>query len=115
MGRTASTHEDWLAQSKIALCKCRLLTERDSIFEVIEHHRKLRAQVDAAASISAKLVEGPEFDAADAISEQKRLALEEYADVLIHSKPTALAGVIALNRCVARLPAWQLSDDYDWH
>ncbi|WP_439372665.1 hypothetical protein [Bradyrhizobium sp. DASA03120] len=92
-----------------------MATELDSIFEVIEHHRGLSAQHDAAVSISAKLVEGPEFDAADAISEKTRLALEEYADVLIHSKPTTLAGVIGLSRYVASLPAWLLSDEYDWH
>ncbi|MCP3475535.1 hypothetical protein NLM33_35190 [Bradyrhizobium sp. CCGUVB1N3] len=83
--------------------------------ESAEHHRGLSAQHDAVVSISAKLVEGPEFDAADAISEKARLALEEYADVLIHSKPTTLMGVIALSRYVASLPAWLLSDEYDWH
>ncbi|MCP3468066.1 MULTISPECIES: hypothetical protein [unclassified Bradyrhizobium] len=92
-----------------------MATELDSIFDVIEHHRALSAQHDAAASISAKLVEGPEFDVADAISEARRLALAEYADVLIHSKPTTLAGVIALSRYVAGLPPWLLSDEYDWH
>ncbi|WP_164719152.1 MULTISPECIES: hypothetical protein [Bradyrhizobium] len=92
-----------------------MATELDSIFDVIEHHRELSAQYDAAVSLSAKLVEGPEFDAAEAISEERLLALEQYADVLIHSKPTTLAGVIALSRYVASLPTWLLSDEYDWH
>ncbi|WP_445219851.1 hypothetical protein ACKWRH_06830 [Bradyrhizobium sp. Pa8] len=97
------------------LGQMRHATELDSIFEVIEHHRGLSAQHDAAASISAKLVEGPEFDAAEAISEERLLALDQYGDVLIHSKPTTLAGAIALSRYVASLPAWLLSDEYDWH
>ncbi|WP_246783611.1 hypothetical protein [Bradyrhizobium sp. CCBAU 21365] len=77
-----------------------MATELDTIFDVIERHRELSAQHAAAASVSSKLVAGPEFDAADAISEERGLALEEYADVLIHSKPTTLAGVIALSRYV---------------
>ena len=95
--------------------KCAMATELDTIFDVIERHRELSAQHAAAASVSSKLVAGPEFDAADAISEERGLALEEYADVLIHSKPTTLAGVSALSRYVASLPAWLLSDENDWH
>ncbi|WP_445222171.1 hypothetical protein ACKWRH_21155 [Bradyrhizobium sp. Pa8] len=90
-----------------------MATELDSIFEVIEHYRGLSAQYDAAASMSAKLVEGGEFDAAEAISEERLLALDQYRDVLLQSKPTTLAGVIALSRYVASLPAWLLSDE--WH
>ncbi|MCP3460577.1 hypothetical protein [Bradyrhizobium sp. CCGUVB23] len=92
-----------------------MATAFDSIFDVIEHHRELSAQYDAAVSISAELDDGPEFGADDAISDERLLALQQYAAALIHSKPTTLAGVIALSRYVASLPAWLLSDEYDWH
>ncbi|WP_245284122.1 hypothetical protein [Bradyrhizobium sp. Cp5.3] len=90
-----------------------MATELDSIFDVIEHHRELSAQYDAV--VSAKLDDGPELGAADAISDERSLALQQYAAVLIRSKPGTLAGVIALSRYVASLPAWLLSDEYDWH
>ncbi|WP_271553256.1 MULTISPECIES: hypothetical protein [unclassified Bradyrhizobium] len=64
-----------------------MATEFDTIFDVIERHRELSVQHAAAVSVSAKLGAGPEFDAADAISEERRLALEEYADVLTPSRP----------------------------
>ncbi|WP_245509223.1 hypothetical protein [Bradyrhizobium zhanjiangense] len=78
-------------------------TEPDPIFDVIARNREFSAQHDAAVSISAKLAEGPEFDAADEISGERQLALAEHANTLIHSKPTTIAGVIALSRL---LPAY---------
>ncbi|MCD9112413.1 MULTISPECIES: hypothetical protein [Bradyrhizobium] len=60
-----------------------MATEFDTIFDVIERS----VQHAAAVSVSAKLVAGLEFHAADAISEERRLALEEYADVLTPSRP----------------------------
>lgn len=92
-----------------------LRPNRIRFFGVIARNRELSAEHDAAVSISAKLDSGLEFDAADETSEEKRLALAEHANVLIHPKPTTIAGVIALSRYVASLKAWQLSDDEDWH
>ena len=40
----------------------------EPIFTVIERHRELSVLCDQAVSISAKLEDGPEFDAADEIS-----------------------------------------------
>lgn len=91
------------------------MPKTDPILSVIERHRELYAHLDAATAVSAKLLEGPEFDAADEISRDRRLALAEFSNVLIRSKPTTIAGVIALSRYVATLPAWQLSNDENWH
>jgi hypothetical protein len=65
--------------------------------------------------IRSKLLEGPEFDAADEISAERRDALAEYAAVLIGSAPTTMAGITALIRYVASLGEWQLPADEDWH
>ncbi|UVO38018.1 hypothetical protein KUL72_06425 [Bradyrhizobium arachidis] len=90
-------------------------TDRDPIFVVIERHRELSAHYDAAASVSAKLEDVADFFAADEISGQRNLALTEHANVLIRSKPTTIAGVIALARYVAGLREWELPDDDAWH
>jgi len=87
----------------------------DPIFAAIERHRELSTHCDEAVSISAKLTEGPEFDAADAISAESRDAVVEYAEVLIRSEPATMAGITALIRYVASLGLWQLPDDEDWH
>ncbi|RXH26040.1 hypothetical protein XH84_30755 [Bradyrhizobium nanningense] len=89
--------------------------DRDPIFVVIERHRELSAHHDAAASVSAKLEDVADFFAADEISGQRNLALSEHANVLIRSKPTTIAGAIALTRYVAGLPEWELPDDDAWH
>ncbi|UWU86162.1 hypothetical protein N2605_06840 [Bradyrhizobium yuanmingense] len=88
---------------------------RDLIFVVIERHRELSAHYEAALSVSAKLDEGPEFDAADQISCQRNHALGEQANVLIRSRPTTIAGVIALTRYVGSLREWDLPDDDAWY
>ncbi|MCA1363403.1 hypothetical protein I6F14_23660 [Bradyrhizobium sp. IC3069] len=90
-------------------------TDRDLIFVVIERHRELSAHYDAALSVSAKLNEGPEFDAADKISSQRDHALAKHANVLIRSTPTTIAGVIALTRYVGSLREWELPDDDSWY
>ena len=89
--------------------------EPDPIFTVIERHRALSVHCDEAVSISAKLMDGPEFDAADEISAERRDDLAEYAAVLIPSAPTTMAGITALIRYVASLGEWQLPADEDWH
>lgn len=92
------------------------MPQTDPILSVIERHRELYARLDAATAVSAKLLEGPEFDAADEISRERRLALAEFSYVLIRSKPTTIAGAIDLSRYVGSLPSWQLSDDDEnWH
>jgi hypothetical protein len=58
-------------------------TAPDPIFTVIERHRELSGQCSAAVSISAKLVDGPEFDAADQVSAERSDVLIEHAAVLI--------------------------------
>src|SRR6516225_8319937 len=90
-------------------------TEPDPTFGVIERNRELSEQHDAAAFISAKLEWGPAFDAADEIGREKRLALAEHSNMLILSKPTTIAGVVALSRYVADLREWELPDDQGWH
>ena len=82
---------------------------------MIERHRELSAHYDAALSVSAKLDEGAEFDAADEISSQRSHALAEHANVLIRSTPTTFAGVIALTRYVGSLREWELPDDDAWY
>ncbi|MDA9426178.1 hypothetical protein [Bradyrhizobium sp. CCBAU 53380] len=89
--------------------------DRDLIFVVIERHRELSAYYEAALSVSAKLDEGPEFDAADQISCQRNHALAEQANVLIRSTPTTIAGVIALTRYIGSLREWDLPDDDAWY
>ncbi|WGD51248.1 hypothetical protein QA641_38145 [Bradyrhizobium sp. CB1650] len=88
--------------------------DRGRTFVVIERHRELSAHYDAALSVSAKL-EGPEFDAADEISSQRNHALADHANVLIRSRPTTIAGVIALTRYVGSLREWELPDDDAWY
>ncbi|MBH5396450.1 hypothetical protein HZZ13_01295 [Bradyrhizobium sp. CNPSo 4010] len=88
--------------------------DRDLTFVVIERHRELSAHYDAALSVSAKL-DGPEFDAADEISSQRNHALAEHANVLIRSRPTTIAGVIALTRYVGSLREWEVPDDDAWY
>ena len=87
----------------------------DPIFTVIERHRELSVHLDAAVSVSGKLLDGPEFDAAEAVAEQCSQTLIEHADVLIRSKPTTIAGIVALSRYVGTLGEWQLPDDQGWH
>jgi hypothetical protein len=70
---------------------------------------------DEAVSISAKLEDGPEFDAADEISAGRSDALVEHAAALIRSEPTTMAGTTALIRYVASFGEWQVPTDEDWH
>lgn len=70
-------------------------TEPDPIYSVIERHRGLSAQFSAAADVSAKLQEGPEFEAADEITATRNQALIDHAATLIRSEPTTMAGIIA--------------------
>lgn len=88
---------------------------RDLVFTLIQKHRELSAQYDAAASVSTKLEGGSEFDAADEISDQRNLALTEHANLLIRSTPTTIGGVIALIRYVGTLRDWELPDDDAWY
>ncbi|WP_354124585.1 hypothetical protein [Bradyrhizobium sp. LA6.10] len=87
----------------------------DPIFNVIERHRELSARYDAATSVSAKLSEGPEFDAADAVSGERSQALHRHAAVLIRSEPTTIAGVNVLIHYVAGLRQWEVPADDGWH
>ncbi|WP_258769112.1 hypothetical protein [Bradyrhizobium arachidis] len=58
-------------------------------------------------------MDGPEFEAADAISAARAEDLGEYADTLLRTEPTTMEGAVALTRYVAGLGAWQLPDDDD--
>ncbi|MDH2341523.1 hypothetical protein [Bradyrhizobium sp. SSUT77] len=87
----------------------------DPIFAVIECHRELSAHYEAATSVSAKLSEGPEFDAADAVSGERSHALHCHAAVLIRSEPTTIAGVNALIHYVGGLRQWEVPADDGWH
>jgi hypothetical protein len=81
---------------------------QDPIYAAIERHRELSARYDAAVGISGSLVEGPEFDAADQVTGAACTALLDFADSLVCSAPTTLAGAIALLRYAAALQDWRL-------
>lgn len=83
----------------------------DPIFAVIVFHRELSADLSAAVDVSAKLEDGPEFEAADAVTSQKNQALIDYAETLIRSMPTTIPGITALMRYVASLEEWQAPVD----
>jgi hypothetical protein len=95
----------------------------DAIFAAIERHRELSADYTAAVDISSKLEDGPEFEAADAITGDRCGDLLDHADALILLEPTTIAGIIALMRYVASLEEWQTPQDSvefdgqppDWH
>lgn len=89
--------------------------DRDPIFVVIERHRELSAYYDAALSVSARLEDEAEFNAADEISVQRNQVLAEHANVLIRSTPTTIGGVIALARYVGSVRDWELPDDDAWY
>ncbi|MCK1501479.1 hypothetical protein [Bradyrhizobium sp. 188] len=87
--------------------------DQDATFAIIERHRELFALLDAAAAISGKFVDGPEFEAADAITAARRRDLVQHTGTLIRSAPTTMAGTLALTRYVASIAQWQLSEDHD--
>lgn len=83
----------------------------DPIFAVIAHHRELSAHLSAAVDVSAKLEDGPEFEAADAVTSQRNHTLIDYAETLMRSMPTTLPGITTLMRYVAGLEEWQVPVD----
>jgi hypothetical protein len=83
----------------------------DPIFAVIDRHRELSVHFTAAVDVSARLEDGPEFEAADAIADQRCRVLLDHADTLIRSQPTTMAGALALMRYVASLEEWQMPAD----
>jgi hypothetical protein len=89
-------------------------TQSDPIFPMIERHRELSAHCRAAYDISGNLLDGPEFDAAEAVSVEKHDRLIDHADALIGCEPTTMAGVLAAMRYVATLPDWQEPSDAEW-
>lgn len=84
----------------------------DPIFAAIARHRELSARYAAAAAVSTSLPAGPEFEAAEAISAERSQALIDHADEMIRSKPTTLAGAVALMRYVASLAEWEEPSDW---
>jgi hypothetical protein len=91
-----------------------LATESDDpIFAMIERHRELSAHCNSAYDISGKLHEGPEFDAADAISQERHDRVIEQADALIYCEPTTMAGVLAVMRYVAGISSGYAPSD-EW-
>jgi hypothetical protein len=80
----------------------------DPIYALIERHRELSARYDAAVSVSAKLFDGPEWEAAEEVTAAACTALLDFADSLVCSEPTTLAGVIALLRYAAALQEWEI-------
>ena len=85
--------------------------EPDPVFATIDRHRELSDRLSAATAVSAKLMDGPEFEAADEISAARAEDLRERADTLLCTEPTTMEGAVALTRYVASLGAWQLPDD----
>jgi hypothetical protein len=88
--------------------------ESDPIFAMIERHRELSAHCSAAYDISGKLLDGPEFDAAEAVSVEKHDRLIDHADALIGCEPTTMAGVLAAMRYLATLSDWQEPSHAEW-
>jgi hypothetical protein len=88
--------------------------ESDPIFAMIERHRELSGQCRAAYDISGKLLDGPELDAAEAVSVEKHDRLIDHADALVGCEPTTMAGVLAAMRYLATLPDWQEPSDGEW-
>ncbi|RXH32021.1 hypothetical protein XH94_32620 [Bradyrhizobium zhanjiangense] len=89
--------------------------EPDPVFATIERHRELSDRLSAATAVSAKILDGPEFEAADAISAARAEELGEYAETLLCTEPTTIEGAVVLTRYVANLGAWQMpvDDGYD--
>jgi hypothetical protein len=83
----------------------------DPVFVVIDRHRGLSAHFTEAVDISAKLEDGSDFEAADAIASERNQALLDHAEVLIRSEPKTMAGALALTRYVASLEEWQTPAD----
>lgn len=81
---------------------------RDPIYAAIERHRELSTRYDAAVAVSAKLFDGPEWEAAEKITDAACAELFDFADNLVCSQPTTLAGVIALLRYAAAMQEWEM-------
>jgi hypothetical protein len=79
----------------------------DPIFAMIERHRDLSSHCSAAYEISGKLLKGPKFDAADAVSAERHGLVEDQADALICTEPSTMAGVLAMMRYAATWSEWQ--------
>jgi hypothetical protein len=92
------------------------LLEIDPIFAMINRHRELSAHYDAAVAISGKLLDGPEFDAADALADEYCGPMLDCSNELVYAVPTTLAGIVALVRYVGSLEDWQQprEDFTDW-
>jgi len=82
----------------------------DPIFTAIERHRELSDRASVTSAVSAKLMDGPEFEAADAITAAQHDDLREYAETLVRTGPTTIPGAIAVMRYVAGLRVWQLPE-----
>jgi len=85
--------------------------DADPIFSAIERHREFSARLAAAMAVSGKLVNGPEFEAADTVSSARAEDLKACGASLIRCEPTTMAGAIALTRYVASLGEWQMPTD----
>jgi hypothetical protein len=85
----------------------------DPIYALIEKHRELSARYDAAVSISGALEAGPEFDAAEEVTAAACDDLLDFADSLVCSQPTTIAGVIALLRYTAAMQEWETPRDLE--
>lgn len=79
----------------------------DPVFAAIQRHQDLTAHFDAAIEISGGMTDDPEFEDAEAVTNERGDALVAHADVLICKEPTTLAGIVVLLRYVARLEEWQ--------
>ena len=51
----------------------------------------------------------PDFEECDGITDQASEALFEEIDVIFSFRPSTLAGVVALLRCIAKLEDWQMA------
>ncbi|MCC8977593.1 hypothetical protein [Bradyrhizobium acaciae] len=87
----------------------------DPIFKVIARHRDVSKDYDDAGAIWSKFISGPEYEAAGKIVDKKHAPLERQTKLLMRSKPTTMAGTIALTRYVAGLRLWQMPNEEDWY
>lgn len=86
---------------------------RDPIYGIIEQLRELSARYDAAVSVSGALQEVPKFDAAEEVTAAACTDLLDFADSLVCSQPTTLAGLIVLLRHVAAMQEWEIPRDLE--
>ncbi|WP_342723923.1 hypothetical protein AAFG07_33250 [Bradyrhizobium sp. B097] len=87
----------------------------DPVFKAIARHRQVSKDYDDAGAIWAQFISGPEYEGVGKIVDKKSAPLERQTKVLMRSKPTTMAGAIALTGYVAGLRLWQMPNEEDWY